>query len=268
MTARITSPTGAISVTKYDELEKFVSAFAAGHLNLLILIGPPGVAKSQTVRKAIGEKACWVEGNATAFGIYTKLYHHRDSLVVIDDVDSLYSDRSAVRLIKCVCQTDPVKRVAWESRAVGRDAADVPREFVTTSRVIIIANDWKTLDQNVAAIQDRGHLVEFVPTAKEVHQKAGEWFDEPDIYQWFGEHLHLIPNHSMRLYKRAAELQKAGISWVQHLLAELPEKARLVAELRADPSFTSENERILAFIDRGGGSRATYFNHKKKLRAA
>jgi hypothetical protein len=101
--------------------------------------------------------------------------------------------------------------VAWESNAAGRDADGVPRQFVTTSRLLIIANEWKTLDANVSAIQDRGHLVEFIPTAKEVHCKAGEWFDEPVIYKWFTDHLHLIPNHSMRLYKRASELQKANL---------------------------------------------------------
>jgi len=266
MTTRTTTPTSAISVTTYDELEKFIRAFAAGHLNLLMLIGPGGVAKSQTVRQAVGEGACWIEGNASAFGIYTKLYQHKDSLVVIDDVDSLYSDRAAIRLLKCLCQTDASKRVAWETNAVGKDG--IPKEFVTTSRVIIIANEWKTLSRDVAAVQDRGHLVAFEPSPIEVHRKVGEWFEDETIYRWMGEHLHLIPNHSMRLYKRAAELQAAGINWVQHILADIPEKARLVAELRADPSFESENERIIAFIDRGGGSRATYFNHKKRLRAA
>ena len=268
MTARITAPQGVITVSTYDELHRFVHAFAAGHLNLLILIGPAGVAKSQTVRQAVGEDACWIEGNASAFGIYSKLYRHRDSLVVIDDVDSLYSDRAAIRLLKCLCQTDARKHVAWETGAVGRDSRDTPREFVTSSRVIIIANDWKTIDQNVAAVQDRGHLISFCPTPEEVHRRVGTWFKNQAIYEWFGEHLHLIPNLSMRLYVRAAELQAAGINWVQHLLADIPHKSRLVAELRADPSFASEAERIEAFQARGGGSRATYFNHKKKLRAA
>jgi hypothetical protein len=35
-------------------------------------------------------KACWIEGNATPFGMYVKLYRHRDEFVVIDDVDALY----------------------------------------------------------------------------------------------------------------------------------------------------------------------------------
>ena len=265
MTARITTPKTAITIRSYEELNRFVNAFAAGHLNLLILVGSAGIAKSQSVRRAIGEAACWVEGNASAFGIYTQLYQHRGELIIIDDVDCLYTDRAAVRLLKCLCQTDTEKSIAWHTAAAG--TGELPNQFKTTSRVVIIANDWKTLDQNVAAVQDRGHLVMFEPTPEEVHRQVAEWFWDQTIYDWFGEHLHLIPDHSMRHYVRASELQAAGINWVGHLLGEIPEKTRLVAELRADPSFSSEAERIEAFRKRGGGSRATYFNHKKKLRS-
>ena len=62
-------------------------------------------------------EACWIEGNATPFGMYAKLYRHRDQFVVIDDVDALYADRSGVRLLKCLCQTEEEKAVAWHSDA-------------------------------------------------------------------------------------------------------------------------------------------------------
>ena len=266
MKHQLKKPEQAFNVSTYDELHRFVTAFAEGHLNLLILIGTAGLAKSQAVKRAVGERALWIEGNATAFGIYTQLYKHRGELVVIDDVDDLYTDRAAVRLLKCLCQTDPEKTVAWNTAAAGSD--EIPRQFKTTSRVVIIANDWKTLDANVAAVQDRGHLVIFEPSAEEVHKQVAEWFWDQSIYDWFGEHLHLIPNPTMRNYVRASELQASGINWVQHLLAEVPETTRLVAELRADSTFETENDRIEAFRKRGGGSRATYFNHKKKLRRA
>jgi len=55
-------------VVRYDQLERFVRAFAEGHLNLLIVLGQPGLAKSQTVRRVVPD-ACWIEGNATAFGV-------------------------------------------------------------------------------------------------------------------------------------------------------------------------------------------------------
>ena len=70
------------------------------------------------MREVLGEgQACWIEGNATPFGMYAKLYRHKDEFVVIDDVDALYADRSGVRLLKCLCQTEEEKAVAWHSDA-------------------------------------------------------------------------------------------------------------------------------------------------------
>ena len=105
--------------------------------------------------------------------MYAKLYRHRDEFVVIDDVDALYADRSGVRLLKCLCQTEEEKAVAWHSDARSLERQGIPREFTTKSRVVIIANDWKTLNKNVAALQDRGHVVFFEPSAAEVHAQAG-----------------------------------------------------------------------------------------------
>jgi hypothetical protein len=92
---------------------------------------------------------------------------------VIDDVDDLYADRAGVRLLKCLCQTEEERAVAWHSDAKSLERQGIPREFVTKSRVVIIANDWKTLGANVAARQDRGHVLLFQPGVAEVHRKAG-----------------------------------------------------------------------------------------------
>ena len=126
--------------------------------------------------------ACrWIEGNATPFGMYAKLYRHRDQFVVIDDVDALYADRSGVRLLKCLCQTEEEKVIAWHSDARSLDPPTASlREFTTKSRVVIISNDWQTLNKNVAALQDRGHVILFQPSALEVHAQAGKWFDDEE----------------------------------------------------------------------------------------
>jgi hypothetical protein len=78
-------------------------------------------------------------------------------------------NQSGVRLLKCLCQTEEEKALAWHSDARSLERQGIPREFVTKSRVIIIANDWKTLNKNVAALQDRGHVLHFQPGAAEVH---------------------------------------------------------------------------------------------------
>ncbi len=261
-------PYGAISITTYRQLENFVRAFASGHMNLLILVGAPGLAKSRTIRATLGEDVCWIEGNATPFGMYEKLYRYRDRFVVIDDVDSLYSDRNGIRLLKCLCQTEEEKTLAWHSAARSLERDGIPREFVTTSRVVIISNDWRTLNRNVAALQDRGHVLHFEPTLEEVHRKTGEWFvDDADIYQWFGSNLHLVAEPSMRQYLRAAELKRAGMDWMQIMpLAPKDHRQRLVVELQTDSSFSTQESRVREFVARGGGCRATYFNHARRLR--
>ncbi|MBI3464479.1 MAG: hypothetical protein HY000_15705 [Planctomycetes bacterium] len=266
-TRRTRAATEVISVTTYDKLQEFIVAFARAHLNLLILTGNPGLAKTRIVRAALGDNTCWIEGNATAFGLYRELYHHRDSLyVVIDDVDSLYSDRVGVRLLKSLCQTENIKTVAWHSGARSLQKEGIPTKFQTRAKVLVISNDWRTLNRNVSALQDRGFVLHFEPTAEEVHRQARAWFQDTEVYQWFADHLHLIREPSLRHYVRAAMLKDAGMDWT----AVLPSpnnnpKERLVAELQADSRYGSQEARAREFVARGGGCRRTFFNYVRKV---
>ena len=211
-------------------------------------------------------KACWIEGNATPFGMYAKLYRHRDQFVVIDDVDALYADSSGVRLLKCLCQTEEEKAVAWHSDARSLERQRIPREFTTKSRVVIISNDWQTLNKNVAALQDRGHVLLFQPSAAEVHAQAGKWFDDEEIYGWFAANLHRVREPSLRHYVRAKELKAAGMDWTEVLAAEDENpRARLAAELLASPAYGSTAARVKAFVEQEGGCRATFFNYRRRL---
>lgn len=257
----------AIVLTRYREVESFVEAFATGHINLLILVGSHGLSKSRTVRHALGDDACWIEGNASPFQIYAELYSHRDRFVVIDDVDSLHAEKSGVRLLKSLCQTEPEKRVTWHTAAKALKQEGIPREFTTTSRVVIISNDWRSLNHNVAAVEDRGHVVHFRPTAAEVHAKTAEWFCDREVYDWVGERLHLVEKPSMRVYYRAQELKRAGLNW-KRVLPEAPtdRRRKLAVELLRDSTFSTQEARARAFSAQGGGCRATFFNHVRRIR--
>ena len=127
-----------LRLTTYERLDEYLRAFAKGHFHLMILVGAGGLAKSRSVRAVLSDgEACWIEGNATPFGMYAKLYRHRDQFVVIDDVDALYADRSGVRLLKCLCQTEEEKAVAWHSDARSlerqRIRASSPRKVASSS---------------------------------------------------------------------------------------------------------------------------------------
>lgn len=261
-------PDQVTTIRTYAELRNYTRAFAEGHFGLLLLCGAQGLGKSQSLRQAVGTNVCWIDGNASAFGIYCAAYQHRDQPLVLDDVDGLYKERQGVRLLKTLCQTDPVKRLSWQTASGVLEKQGVPREFTTNSRVAVIANHWHSRNADVAALEDRGHLLNFVPDALEVHRQAATWFWDQDVFDFIATHLHVIKEPSLRIYHRAAELKSAGLPWQEGVLSRcLAGPALAVALLKNDPDYQTQAERVQAFIDAGHGSRATWFNHARKLKS-
>ena len=207
-------------------------------------------------------EACWIEGNATPFGMYAKLYRHRDQFVVIDDVDALYADRSGVRLLKCLCQTEEEKAVAWHSdaRSLEPPGPRVHHEEPRRHHLQRLAD----AQQERGGIQDRGHVILFQPSASEVHAQAGKWFDDEEIYGWFASNLHRVREPSLRHYVRAKELKAAGMDWTEVLAAEEENPAPgSSTQILASPAYDSTASRVAAFVQQGGGCRATFFNYRK-----
>src|SRR6266436_4236351 len=154
-------PQKRIQLTTYDELEKFLLAFVNGFMNFVVVVGGPGLQKSRLVKDIVGDHAFWFEGNATPFGVYCGLWTHHDELIVLDDVDRLQADPRGVRLLKSLCQSDSIKTVAWDSDARTLKTEGIPRRFTTRSRLIVITNEWNTMNRHVAALEDRGHILCF-----------------------------------------------------------------------------------------------------------
>jgi hypothetical protein len=259
-------PSHALRLSTYAELNEYVRAFAAGHLHLLLLFGPPGVGKSRCLRQALDDRAGWLSGQATPLGIYLQAYEFRNRPLILDDVDGLYADRSGVRLLKALCQSEPVKTLGWHTATPILELRDVPQQFTTTSRVALVGNLWKSLSADVAALEDRGHVLVFEPTALEVHRQAAGWFWDQEIFDFVAAQLHLMAQHSLRTYRQAWELKRAGLDWRRAVLSRcLTGPALLVARLKADPSYPSQAARVRAFLASGGGCRASYYHHAGKL---
>src|SRR5713101_9290900 len=242
-------PSHAVHLTTFAELEPYVRAFGAGHLNLLMIFGPPGVGKSRSVRQALGSQVCWIGGQATPFGIYLQAYEHRHKPIVLDDVDGLYANGAGIRLLKALGQTERTKTLSWQSDAPTLERRGIPRQFTTSSRVVLVGNAWKTLTADVAALEDRGHFLLFEPAPLEVHLQAARWFWDAEIFGFVAEHLHLFGQHSLRTYHNAWELKQAGLDWRQGVLCRcLTGAALAVAKLKANPDFANEDERVRVFI--------------------
>ncbi|MCL2641836.1 MAG: hypothetical protein FWD53_13380, partial [Phycisphaerales bacterium] len=85
------------------------------------------------------------------FGLYCQLWEYRNRPVILDDLDKLYAHPGCVRLLKPLCNTVRKKTLHWLTNLTLGERV-VPPSFSTTSNVILIANEWRSLNLNVRVV--------------------------------------------------------------------------------------------------------------------
>lgn len=183
-----------------------------------------------------------------------------------------------------LCETDDADRtVAWYGTVSqlkvnkGKKTFEVPQEFTTRSRVMIICNDFEILTKNIGPLLSRGLVLFFEPPNEEVHRFVGEWFKDDEIKAFISDNLSQIPSLDIRYYTNSARMTTQGLDWKAALMetwtnepSETPEE--IVASIVNNPNFDSEEERaeyyecLMAESGLKGGSRATYFRIKDRLK--
>jgi hypothetical protein len=193
---------------------------------------------------------------------------------VLDDLDDLLARVENVMLLKCLCDTQPVKVVAWGSNYREFRGGTLPKSFESISRLCLICNDWQALNRNIVAVHDRGLVVYFQPSAVELHKELaqGGWFDDEEVFNFIGRNLFLITEPSFRFYLTAREHKRAGLDWqsltLRTIETDADPKDILIARLLSDPQYETEVARLRAFQSHSsGGSKATYHRHKAELLA-
>ena len=140
--------------------------------------------------------------------------------------------------------------------------------FATTSSVCLITNRWAGTSKEIAALEDRGHLIYFAPTPVEVHKYVGTWLrrDAQDIYDFVGKNLHRIERLTCRLYVKAMERKLAGGDWREFILHHCHgTDVQVIQEILNDHAFATDKDRVVAVKEKLGISRATYYRIKKEL---
>jgi hypothetical protein len=256
-----------IPLRSYDGARAWLARFAEENFNLLFLVGRPGIGKSQMAIQAVsGRRHVMIECHATKLAFYIKLYQHRDELVVIDDEVNFVKDSGKVALMNSLCQTNPVKTLRWDSTTGILGDLGIPAEFTTRSPVLVITNRLSNLNTHTAAMLDRGQPLSFQPSSAEIHREVANWFTDKEIHDFIGEWLSFIPGLSMRDYVKASQMKKAGMDWRKLLQMQWKcSRLALVAALRGDKSFATDEERVMAFVAQGY-SKATYYRDLEKLR--
>lgn len=285
-------PPHTLVIEDFDEFRGLLQSWIDGHYDLMVVLGDAGIGKSEAFERKMFDskgrpntKWAYIKGKISPLKLYHALYDFRLLPIVINDVDTLLKDETNVSLLKCVCDTSKVKTVQWTSThsAFGT----LPKSFESISQVLVITNSWEKVNQNITALQNRGVVILFRPTALEIHREVGTggWFDDQEVWEFIGKNLYLMTRPDFRFYIHARSHKRAGRDWKDLTLRMLEfsvdeeagqtsdEKEKLIyvarqlADTRYDdlPAPETEREKVFQMAFGRGGSRATYHRYKKKL---
>lgn len=257
-------PAHSITVETYREYRDDIKRFADGKYNFLLVVGGTGLSKTETLKAMIGGNPLHYEGGEpTPFQFYCDLYEHLDEFVILDDVSSkFYKAHKTNSYLKILTNTVREKTIRWPTATLG-ETTTPPNIFSTTSRVIILTNDWQTSSAHVRALEGRAMSIVFDPSPTEVHCEVGRrgWFKDQEVYDFIWENRTWITSPDMRVYNKIAEQKKAGAAWRKRGLQMLIGNDRLlkVAAILQDPSLKNNSERCRRFIELGYGGKTLFY---------
>ena len=163
---------------RYANVEKYIKQIASGKIHNLIVNGPPGVGKTYSVENYLNKyaqaKYKVVKGHMTPLSLYGNLYFHREanSVLVLDDIDSVFKKIEGVNLLKAAIDTSAVRKISWESTSPLKGVG-IPDSFQFKGSVILISNigfNGRTkgdLSAHLDALKDRSYKIVIADSSKE-----------------------------------------------------------------------------------------------------
>lgn len=135
----------------YESLETLIQAVASNTVNSLIVSGGAGLGKSHTVNKTLsqyndGEEYNYIfhKGYLRASHLFRLLWENKEQgqTIVIDDCDSIFSDETAMNLLKAALELKASRRIGWGSEKAfeDQDGEQIPRYFDYEGSIIFLTN--------------------------------------------------------------------------------------------------------------------------------
>lgn len=268
---KTTLPENATKLTTYRQLAEIVGSFVQGHQPLLVILGAPGLAKSQTLKHATKNvHALLVKGHRSPMQFYAACYMAKDQPIIVDDANEFLSEKLNQQFIRSLTETDSFKRLEYDSSAKSFVRLGIPTHFYTKSPVCIISNWWRD-DPLFNALESRAEFFNFTPSWPELHREVGTWFWDQQIYDYVAKNIPFLKAPDARLYVKAYNRKKGNLQHLpwQNLIDEAAddEAGQRVRELVHDRKIRTNDARARMFVTEGYGSRATFYRRLSEIMA-
>lgn len=222
----------------YVTLDKLVAAVADNKVNSLIVAGAPGLGKSYEVNRILiqinnGDYGyVFHRGYIKATHLFRLLWENRacGQTIVLDDVDSIFADETALNILKAALELKETRMVSWgsEKQFTDQDGEEIPRYFDYQGNVIFLTNlNFSELaagnnknSAHLSALQSRSLVLDLkIKTKREIMAKVkltvrdgmlrSKGLTEPEeneLLAFMNEHLEKMKEISLRSMEKLAAL--------------------------------------------------------------
>jgi hypothetical protein len=153
-----------------------IRAVVRGHANGIYLHGRPGLSKTYLVRTTLenlGTRYAYSNGHVTPLGLFELIEESPNSVIVLDDVSSIFTQPMALQILLATLGTphDGSKtRTVRYKRASGDRVVHFSGSIIAISNLQLAGHDNHVLD----ALQDRVHVLSYEPTDEEIEASIHE----------------------------------------------------------------------------------------------
>ena len=267
-------------VTTFDQFRRNVRSWAEGYIQTLLVVGPPGVGKTTTIREVIAkvqeenkekstdpdppeEPGCHhLTGRMSAIEVFRLLRDEPLSLVVFDDLSGILGDRHFITLLQQLCETRPFRWISWKTNAPILKGEKTG--FVCVARVLVVLNKVPRNNEPLQAVLDRMDAISFEPTKAEILTKMRQvWPEHPDLIDLL---VDLPVEPSLRHLVKAIGWQKSPhLNEVEELLSEcgVPEPIQCLYRIMLSEPEASW---LARYREKTGKSERSFRRHKRTVR--
>jgi len=204
---------------RFEFTEQLVTMVATGQTASAIITGEGGLGKSYTVVKAlkaaglkdisdllpgtvVAQRTAFrvVKGFSTAKGLYRMLFENKNSVIVLDDCDSVLKDPDALNLLKGALDSYDKRIISWNTNVTDDG---LPRTFQFTGGVIFVSN--MSTDKISQAIRSRSMNVDLSMTTDQKLERMETIMHAPEFMPEVATSLKKDAFETIKEYKSIAK---------------------------------------------------------------
>lgn len=259
--------------------EDYLNMLFEGYENSVLCHSKAGYGKTYSTIKILKKNEkdyTYISGVTTAVALYKILYENKNSILVLDDVETIFQSDRIVNLLKsALWNVDGKRKVSYKTSS--KTLEDYPDKFTYKGKIIILANEiYGKNDKSFDALLSRCLKYELKYEFNEIINISKQIVEEKDdiskkqknkINYILDNKIKKYVDFNFRLLERLISFVKYDIDKAEKLFFNSininGEKKLLINILQ---KYDTVKKQIRKFKKKTGYSRATFFRKKKKLK--